>query len=101
MLVSANMSTRQHKAFCVLRFSKCESIITVLRDFRRHYGIDALVYIPPFPSTLDELKNQITIVVESITKDMLQEVWNEFDYRLDVIHVTKGAHIEHFISINN
>jgi len=41
MLVSANMSTGQHKAFCVLQFSKCESIITVQRDFCRHYGIDA------------------------------------------------------------
>lgn len=53
------------------------------------------VYIPPLPSTLDELKNRIKTAVESITKDMLQEVWNEFDYRLDVIRVTKGAHIEH------
>lgn len=40
-LVSANMLTGQHKAFCVLRFSKCESIIAVKRDFRRRYGIDA------------------------------------------------------------
>jgi len=40
-LVSANMLTGQHKAFCVLRFSKCESMITVKRDFRRRYGIDA------------------------------------------------------------
>jgi hypothetical protein len=53
------------------------------------------VYIPPLPSTLDELKNRITTAVESIIKDLLQEVWNEFDYRLDVIRVTKGAYIEH------
>lgn len=35
------MSTGQHKAFCVLRFSKCESVKTMQRDFRRRYGIVA------------------------------------------------------------
>lgn len=53
------------------------------------------VIIPPLPSTLDELKNRITTAVESITTKMLAEVWNEFDYRLNVIRVTKGAHVEH------
>jgi len=40
-LVSANMSTGQQKAFCVLWFSKCESVVTVQCDLRRCYGIDA------------------------------------------------------------
>jgi len=26
--------------------------------------------------------------------DMLHRVWDEFDYRVDVCHVTQGAHIE-------
>ena len=26
---------------------------------------------------------------------MLQTVWNELDYRVDVCRITKGAHIEH------
>jgi hypothetical protein len=26
--------------------------------------------------------------------DMLHQVWNEFDYRVDVCHVTQDAHIE-------
>ena len=30
-----------------------------------------------------------------ITADMLQTVWNELDYRVDVCRITKGAHIEH------
>jgi len=30
--------------------------------------------------------------------DMLQQVWNELDYRLDVVRVTKGAHIEHLLA---
>jgi len=33
--------------------------------------------------------------MESITKDMVQKVWYEFDYLLYVIRVTKGAHLEH------
>jgi hypothetical protein len=27
--------------------------------------------------------------------DMLQTVWDELDYRVDVCRITKGAHIEH------
>jgi len=30
----------------------------------------------------------------SITADMLHRVWDEFDYHVDVCHVTHGAHIE-------
>ncbi|CAI6343896.1 unnamed protein product [Macrosiphum euphorbiae] len=35
------MATPQQKSFCVLRFNKCESAITVQRDFRRTYGTEA------------------------------------------------------------
>ena len=34
------MATVQQKAFCVLQFSRCESVVTVQREFRRRYGID-------------------------------------------------------------
>jgi len=27
--------------------------------------------------------------------DMVTRVWQELDYRIDVCHVTHGAHIEH------
>jgi len=33
--------------------------------------------------------------IETITADLLQTVWNELDYRVDVCRITKGAHIEH------
>jgi hypothetical protein len=33
--------------------------------------------------------------IETITADMLQTVWNELDYRVDVCRITKGAHREH------
>jgi len=35
------------------------------------------------------------IAIETITADILQTVWNEIDYRVDVCRITKGAHIEH------
>ena len=47
------------------------------------------------PANLEELKQRITAALENVTKDMLQRVWHEFDYRLDVCRVTGGAHIEH------
>jgi len=33
--------------------------------------------------------------IETITADMLQTVWNELDYRVDVCRIIKSAHIEH------
>ena len=33
--------------------------------------------------------------IETVTAYMLQTVWNELDYRVDVCRITKGAHIEH------
>ena len=42
-----------------------------------------------------ELKVRIRTAIETITADMLQTVWNELRYRVDVCRITKGAHIEH------
>ena len=42
-----------------------------------------------------ELKQRITATLENVTKDMLQRVWHEFDYRLDACKVIGGAYIEH------
>jgi len=53
------------------------------------------VYVPLFPASIPELKVRIRTVIETITADMLQIVWNELDYRVDVRRITKGAHIEH------
>jgi len=33
--------------------------------------------------------------VRRLLADMLQTVWNELDFRVDVCRITKGAHIEH------
>jgi hypothetical protein len=47
------------------------------------------------PASIPDLKNVITVAMETITLDMLIRVWQELDYRLDVCRVTKRAHIEH------
>ena len=38
---------------------------------------------------------RIRIATETITADMLQTVWKELDYRVDVCRITMTAHIEH------
>jgi hypothetical protein len=52
------------------------------------------VYVPSLPASISELKVGIRNTIGSITADMLQTVWNELDYRVDVCRITKGAHIE-------
>jgi hypothetical protein len=46
------------------------------------------------PAIIPDLKNRITVAMETITLDMLIRVWQELDYRLDVCRVTKVAHIK-------
>ena len=49
----------------------------------------------PIEGGMHSFKRQGACVKETITADMLQTVWNELDYRVDVRRITKGAHIEH------
>jgi hypothetical protein len=53
------------------------------------------VFLPPLPVTLVDLRTHITAAITVTDHDMLQRVWQELDYRLDVCHVTGGAHVEH------
>ena len=48
----------------------------------------------PFEGGMHRFKRQGTCVKETIAADVLQTVWNELDYRVDVCRITKGAHIE-------
>jgi hypothetical protein len=52
------------------------------------------VYRPRLPNDLQELWQRITTAVTTIEEDLLERVWQELDYRLDVCRVTQGAHIE-------
>jgi hypothetical protein len=53
------------------------------------------VYMPPLPRDLRELRQRIVAAVDTVDIDMLQRVWQDLDYRIDVCRVTKGGHMEH------
>jgi hypothetical protein len=52
------------------------------------------VYVPPLPMSLKELRDRIKHALQTITADMLHQVWDEIYYRVDLCRVTQGAHIE-------
>jgi hypothetical protein len=43
---------------------------------------------------LQRLKARIRDTVAMVTPNMLQAMWNEVEYRLNICHAAKGAHIE-------
>jgi hypothetical protein len=47
------------------------------------------------PRDLLQLRRRIVEAVAAIDRQMLQRVWQELDYKIDMCHVTKGGHIEH------
>jgi hypothetical protein len=53
------------------------------------------VYVPPLHASTPQLEVPISTAIANITADMLQTVWNELDYHVDVCIITNGAHIEH------
>ena len=63
-----------------------------------------LLTSPFWSSTGISLKEDASVIRErdiqadrqsrSVTPDMLQRVWSELDYRIDVCRVTRGGHIE-------
>ena len=54
------------------------------------------VFLPPLTHDLPELRRRIIAAIWEIDLYVLQQVWAEMDYRLDVRHVTKGGLAEHF-----
>jgi hypothetical protein len=51
-------------------------------------GSEDIVYSPPLPHNLQELRQRVITVVTAIEEELLQKVWQELDYQLDVCHVT-------------
>jgi hypothetical protein len=47
------------------------------------------------PRDLPQLRQRVVVVLAAIDRQMLQRVWEELDYRIDICRVTKGGHIEH------
>ncbi|KAG8230858.1 hypothetical protein J437_LFUL010779 [Ladona fulva] len=70
----------------------------MLSDFFFWGHIKYLVYVPPPPTTLVELRERINVALMTIDRRMLQNVWDEVEYRVDVCRVTHGAHIEHCVN---
>jgi hypothetical protein len=63
-------------------------------DFFLWGHIKDLVYVPPFPRDVAELKERIREATATVDEAMLGRVWQEFDYRVDVCRVTHGSHVE-------
>ena len=64
-------------------------------DFFLWGHVKERVYVPPLPADLDELTNRIMAAVKSVTEDTLRHVWDEFSYRVDVVHAAGAGHTEH------
>ena len=43
---------------------------------------------------ITDLKQRISNAIATIDEYMLQQTWQEIEYRLDVLHLTNGADIE-------
>ena len=52
------------------------------------------VYVLPLPANPNELLNQITAAAALVTPDMLQRVWEEIDFKMDVYCMTNGNHMK-------
>ena len=65
-------------------------------DFFLWGYVKGLVYILPLPTSVDDLKTQMTEALITIDLDMLVRVWQKIVYRFDVCHLNKSSHIEHF-----
>jgi len=74
--------------------STCQIVLQMQSNVISFYGVASRIRFMflLFPSSIPELKVQIRTAIETITADMLQTVWNELDYRVDVCRITKGAH---------
>ena len=66
--------------------------ITPLDFFLWWYVKDKVFWTPV--ADITNLKARITDGIATVTEDMLENAWRETDYRLDVLRVTKGAHVE-------
>jgi hypothetical protein len=52
------------------------------------------VYLSPMSITLNNFKDQIQTATAIIDQPLLQNVWHEVEYRLDLSRATNGAHTE-------
>ena len=70
----------------------CSPDITPLAFFLWDYIKDR-VYASPV-ADCDYLKARLQVAVGTVTEDMLQNIWREVEYRLDIFQVTKGTQVK-------
>jgi hypothetical protein len=89
------MSTVQGNEMCVLCFLETKFVIKLQRRYGTQYG--------KCPSShnvirrwLKQFKGNDSVVtaIETITQQMLVNIWKEIKYRLDIIRAMKGAYVE-------
>ena len=66
--------------------------ITPLDFFLWGYVKDRVYQTPV--QDLVTLRERIVQAIQAIDVDMLQRVWMEMEYRLDILRATNGAHVE-------
>jgi len=55
--------------------------------------IKNIVYVEKIRN-IQHLQEMITSIIETVTRDMIQKMWQEIEFRLGVSRATNGAHIE-------
>ena len=50
--------------------------------------VKGLVHVPPLPANLAELKQTMATTLQTATQDMLQRIWEELEYRIDMCRVS-------------
>jgi hypothetical protein len=63
-----------------------------LLDFTVLGFVKDQLYVPPMPITLNNLNDLIRKATEKTDHLLLQNVWHEVEYCLDVCRATNGAH---------
>jgi hypothetical protein len=63
-------------------------------DFFLWEFVKYLVFVPPLPANVAELRTRITAAVAGVTPEMLRSEWQDIDYRWDVCRITSGSYIE-------
>ena len=77
--------------------TNCHLVLQMQPHVISFYGVTSRIrfYVPPLPASIPKLKVRTRTATETITADMLQTVWSELDYRVDVCGIQMGAYIEH------
>lgn len=57
------------------------------------WGCHGLCLANPVADT-ETLGTRVTDAMSRVTKEMLANTWTEVEYRLEVLRVTDGAHVE-------